>query len=125
MKNGKSPPMTDKPCPRCVMAYYMGAIRDTMIQRMPAGAYAPLAKVPGGKPCCFDCAAADTVHIFCKLPSWEHARTAVGNDREEQLRLPGVPMGLVAMGFMRPSAPGDLKQHLAWRRRCVPVPEDT
>jgi hypothetical protein len=42
------------------------------------------------------------------------ARIAVGNDRQEQYRLPGVPLGLVAQHYVRPSKAGDLKRHHAW-----------
>lgn len=116
-----APAMTDAPCPRCTKAYLDGSITREMIQRLPAGAWAPIAKVPGGGPCCFDCAAADTVKQVAKLPTWGHARTAVGNDREEQLRAPGIPMGLVAMGLMRPSEPGDLERHVKWQARAFHV----
>ncbi len=111
--------LTDERCPRCVKAYYAGAIWQEMIQQLPPGAYAPLAKVPGGGPCCYDCAAADTVQHVAKLPTWEHARTAVGNEREEQLRLPGALRGLVALGLVRPSRPGDLARRIAWQKRCL------
>jgi hypothetical protein len=46
--------------------------------------------------------------------SFVAARIAVGNERQEQYRLPGVPMGLVAAGYVRPSAPGDFERQLRW-----------
>lgn len=45
------------------------------------------------------------------------ARIAVGNDRQEQLRMPGFPMGLVLYGIMRPSQPGDFETLLDWHDR--------
>ena len=46
--------------------------------------------------------------------TWRMARIAVGNDRRDQLRAPGLPMGLVSNGMMPASAPGDLELHWAW-----------
>lgn len=74
---------------------------------------APLADDRSGR-CCHDCASADLILRYDLLPYWEMARIAVGNDRQEQLRLPGIPKGLVAMGIMRPSQPGAFKAHHAW-----------
>ena len=45
------------------------------------------------------------------------ARIAVGNDRQEQYRLPGVPMGLAMDGQIRKSKPGDLEDQHAWLDR--------
>lgn len=107
-----------KPCPRCLPLAQEGDIRWEMVQPLPSGAYAPLAKVPGGKPCCWDCAAADTLLRLRRAPNFLAARIAVGNDRQEQYRLPGAPMGLVQEGVVRASAPGDLERHHAWLERC-------
>jgi len=46
--------------------------------------------------------------------TWAMARLAVGNDRREQYRLPGAPMGLVQGGFVAASMAGDLDRHHAW-----------
>jgi hypothetical protein len=99
--------------------------------------------VDGSGPCCFDCQAADTVvKMLARNPNKKRvhltklafknvigheqidgplgflmARVAVGNDRCEQHRLPGAPIGLVAEGWMRPSKPGDFERHLAWMER--------
>ena len=43
------------------------------------------------------------------------ARVAVGNERCDQLRLPGAPMGLVGMGVVRPSKEGDLLSLFGWQ----------
>ena len=50
--------------------------------------------------------------------TWEQARIAVANDRQEQLRLPGMPIGLVASGLVRPSMPGDMEKHHAWLKEA-------
>ena len=82
------------------------------IQPLPATA-PPRSRVDN-RPCCRDCAAADTLVSFGVVPTWEMARTAVSNDRQEQLRLPGAPMGLVGAGYMPANAEGDLERHWAW-----------
>ena len=46
--------------------------------------------------------------------TWPMLRLAVGNDRREQYRLPGAPMGLIATGCVSASAAGDLELHHAW-----------
>ncbi len=112
------PPMTDDPCPRCKALAEAGKIRPEMVQRLPEGAAAPMA-TPGedeyrGK-CCFDCASADgLLRAQQGVPGFIAARIAVGNDRQHQCRLPGVPMGLVAQGLVRPSKRGDLEKHYEW-----------
>jgi len=110
--------MTELPCPRCLPMAGFGRIRLEMVQPLPKGAAAPLAKVPGGGPCCFDCAAADTLSRLSpkvnREMDFEMARIAVGNDRQEQYRLPGVPLGLVKAGYVRPSKKGDFEKHIKW-----------
>ena len=102
-------PMTKTPCPLCMDS--RGFIRREMIQPLPEGAWAPL-DMDGDK-CCFDCQAAHTLMKVVGL-NFEQARIAVGNDRQEQYRLPGAPLGLVASGLVRPSKPGDLDRQHAW-----------
>lgn len=104
-------PMTNTPCPFCVEFMDLGTLRPEAVQRMPAGAMAPLNM--DGRKWCFDCNAAHTV---CKVTglAWDHARVAVANDRQEQYRMPGIPMGLVQAKLMKPSAPGDLEAQIAW-----------
>jgi hypothetical protein len=106
--------MTALPCPRCLPLAGFGRIRAETIQPLPAGALAPLGV--DNKPCCFDCQAADNLvkQKAFGVPEFVMARIAVGNDRQEQYRLPGVPMGLVQAGIVRPSKPGDFEKHLAW-----------
>lgn len=106
-------PLTDDPCPRCLRLAREGVLRAEMVQRMPAAAFAPLARDGSGK-CCRDCGAADALTGLSSSLDFEMARVAVGNDRQEQYRLPGAPMGLVKVGIMAPSAPGDLERHHAW-----------
>lgn len=112
-------PLTDKACPRCLAVAEAGKIRPETIQRVPVGAWAPRA-VPNEEsaysgPQCLDCGSADgLLRMKYGLPGWVAARIAVGNERQEQYRLPGVWMGLVACGVVRPSAPGDFEAHHAW-----------
>ena len=49
--------------------------------------------------------------------TWAMCRVAVGTDRQEQLRMPGMPMGLCYDGTVALSEDGDLKLHLAWMDR--------
>lgn len=111
-----NPQMTDEPCPRCLRLAQAGRIRAETIQRMPKGAWAPMGL--DRKKCCFDCASADGLIQFGYFKDDEQgflmARIAVGEDRQAQYRLPGVPMGLVMTGHVRPSALGDFEKHIAW-----------
>lgn len=119
---------TAPPCQRCLGLSIGGKVWPDMVMPLPQGdAVAPLAR-DGSGPCCFDCAAADG--LFRAVLQGKHAhlgeastfdqtwftmaRVAVGNDRLEQERLPGIPMGLVYYGLVAPSQPGDLEQHHAW-----------
>jgi hypothetical protein len=114
---------TEEACPRCLPLAGFGRIRAETVQRLPKGAHAPLS-MDDNKPCCFDCAAADTLVkmnvILSDDDSMTHflmARIAVGNDRQEQYRLPGVEMGLVKAGFVKASEQGDLKAQWDWLDR--------
>lgn len=86
------------------------------MQRLPKGALAPLARDGTGK-CCFDCASADAVRRHTSGMNFEMARIAVANDRQDQYRIPGAPMGLVRMGLVRPSEPDDFEEQRNWMDR--------
>ncbi len=101
-----------KPCPSCLKASRQ-FMRTEAVQPLPEGALAPLGL--DGKPQCHDCAVAGTLKRLTSL-TWNMARTAVANDRQEQYRLPGAPIGLVQKGLMKPSKKGDLESHQAWLR---------
>ena len=109
-------PLSEEPCPRCLEAAAEGILHTQAVQRLPEGPFAPLALDGSGK-CCWDCASADTLVRMKILPRWGMARTAVGNDRMEQYRLPGVPMGLVQQKLVRPSEDGDFEDQLEWLER--------
>lgn len=110
--------MNAPPCPRCLALARACDIRWETLQPLPEGARAPLA-CDGSGPCCYDCAAADALVGMGVGVEFVAARVAVGNDRQEQYRLPGVPMGLVRGGLVRPSAPGDLERHHTWLDAAV------
>ena len=99
-----------KACPSCVQAFNDGWIRAEAIQALTSCPSMGL----DGEPQCHDCASAGTLVRFKYVPTWAMGRTAVGNDRQEQYRLPGMPMGLVKMGLVRASQPGDLEKHHEW-----------
>jgi hypothetical protein len=116
MSRTRQVPMTDDPCARCRALARAGSLRPEMVQRVPAPPFAPLARDGSGK-CCRDCGAADALTGLSPSLDFAMARVAVGNDRQEQYRLPGAPIGLVKVGIMAPSAPGDLERHHAWLDR--------
>ena len=96
-------------CPSCLLVYESCDIVAEAIQPLPEVCPPRNYK---NQAWCHDCASAETLVRFKYVPTWAMARTAVGNDRHEQYRLPGFPMGLVKLGIVRPSQPGDMdKQH--------------
>lgn len=124
------------PCPRCLPLAWNGLIRREIVQPLPE---CPPLSMENNEPCCYDCASADALVKLFNRPDhggsvltasrWKAlsrapsdtdgfdflmARICVGNDRQEQYRLPGAPMGLVYHKLVRPSAPGDLDRHLDW-----------
>lgn len=109
-------PMTDEPCGRCLVLAHAGKMRPEAIMPLPFGAFAPLAQDGSGK-CCVDCASADALTRDTAL-TFEMARTATANCRQEEYRLPGMS-GLVRAGRMRPSA-DTLAEHTAWLDRVLP-----
>lgn len=108
-------PLTEEPCLRCLSLAKEGTLRAEMVQRMPQGAFAPMGL--DKKKCCRDCGAADTLTKVSKALNFKQARVAVGNDRQEQYRLPGAPMGLVLAGIAAPAQEGDLDDQLDWLDR--------
>lgn len=111
-----APKLSETPCPRCLELATDRLVRPEVVQRMPEGVgIAPIARDGSGK-CCFDCASADALTGRMGL-TFLMARIAVGNDRQEQYRLPGVPMGLAMDGQIRKSAPGDLEDQHRWLDR--------
>ncbi len=107
------PPLTEIPCAKCLLLAREKKLRVEAVQRMPAGAMAPLDLT--NNPCCYDCASADTVLRTARtVPGFVAARIAVANCRAESLRLPGIPIGLVLTGHVRASQRGDLEAHHAW-----------
>ena len=102
--------LSDDPCPLCLALAKASKIRVEAVQRLPVKPFAPLSRYHKGVYCCHDCAVAEAVRSM----DFEAARVCVANDRQEQYRLPGAPMGLVRQGIMRPSAPGDLEAQHRW-----------
>lgn len=128
------------PCPRCMGLSISGHLWPEMVMPLPQGdGIAPLAR-DGSGACCFDCAAADGLwRAVLRSPSKHDAlfradrydltwfimaRVAVGNDRCEQMRLPGAAMGLAYHGLIAPSQPGDLDAHMAWLEPMLARDED-
>ena len=101
-----------QPCLRCVKLVFSDQMRAEAIQPIPPNA--PPRSRDTNTPCCRDCALADALIGMGYVPTFEMARTAVANNRQEQLRLPGAPLGLVYQGLMLPNQEGDLERHHAW-----------
>lgn len=101
-------------CPTCMRLVFNGIIRTEMVQPLPPKGIAPLNYE--GEATCYDCSSALTLMKRVQALDFNMARIAVGNDRQEQFRLPGVEMGLVADHIVRPSKPGDLDKHCKWLR---------
>ena len=109
--------LIEDPCDRCLGLAREGRIRPETVQRLPEKPWTPLAQDRSG-PCCFDCASADALmRLNPGAYSFEMARIAVGNCRQDNYRLPGAPMGLVGLGVVRPSKKGDLEDQHAWLER--------
>jgi len=111
--------MTIAPCTRCLKLAIDGRIRSETVMPLPHGAWAPLSREANRRPQCFDCASAESMVRLNMAPGFVAARIAVGNDRQEQLRLPGVPMGLVSMGLVKRSKEGDFEKHAEWLKLHV------
>lgn len=101
-----------EPCIRCVRLSFGGQLRAEAVQPVPQPA--PPRSREDNTPCCRDCALADALISLQYVPTFEMARVVVANDRQEQLRLPGAPLGLVQMGLMLPNKEGDLALHHTW-----------
>ena len=108
------------PCLSCLKSA-KAFMRVEAVQPLPEGARAPMGL--DGKKQCHDCAAAGTVMRIMGL-TWVQARIAVANDRQEQYRLPGAPMGLVQKGIVQPSEEGDLDRHYEWLREAGLIDDD-
>lgn len=102
--------MSALPCPRCLELSRDGLIRVETVQPLAAGTLAR----DGSGPCCHDCAAADLLVRIGHAPNFLAARITTGTERQEQYHAPGVAVGLVLEGIMRPSGPTDFAEHLAW-----------
>lgn len=104
-----------KPCQRCIDS----RIRREAIQPLHDERVRNALADDGSGPCCRDCSAADTIarlHGF----TFEMARVAVANCRQESLRIPGMPMGLVGAGLVQASTTGELDEHHRWLSEAVP-----
>ena len=121
--------MTTVPCVRCLKLAIGGHIRAETVMPLPEGAFAP--RGHDKSRCCFDCQSADNLARVIGV-TFEARRIAVGNDRQECLRLPGGveiadAMGLIKAGYVRnwPNAE-DFESHHAWLDEHVwpLIPED-
>lgn len=117
--------MAAEACDRCVLAWDRGLIDRGAIQPLPATA--PPKGFDGG-PCCHDCQAADDLTRSGGL-DFDQARTAVGNERTEQYRMPfsmRAAMGLAQGRHIHVAAEDfDLDEHYEWLSDAgIPDDED-
>lgn len=111
--------MTTDPYPCCLKMAQEGKIRPETIMPLPHGAFAGLARDGSGK-CCFDCSSAETLMSMSCL-TFYHCRVAVGNDRQENLRLPdGIRQkyGLVGKGIVRTATTFSSYIRRGWTKPC-------
>jgi hypothetical protein len=106
-----------KPCAKCHDLYRIGKIRREMVMGVPDKA--PPTSRYGGTDICRDCAAAEAL-MGVAHPDFAASRVATGTCRQESLRLPGAPIGLIQAGYMRASEPGDFDAHHDWLDEHVP-----
>lgn len=104
--------LTEEPCPICLPLAVRGVIRAEMVQRLPVKGFAPLSKRTRTS-CCFDCAKAEGLMSSYPGLDFTMLRIAVGNERQDNLRLPGYPSPL---GII-PNVKGDFDDHLKWLDR--------
>ena len=109
------------PCPCCYALAKEGVIVFEAVQPLLGGVRDPLSRRSGIGHICRDCAAAEflNAHILQEL-DFSSCRITTANERREQLRLPGAPLGLVAMRIMQPSKTGELEAHHDWLSKRVP-----
>jgi len=108
------------PCPRCLKLARLGGIRFETVMPLHPESVMNAQALDGSGKCCKDCESADLVTRLMPALDFLMARVAVGNDRQDQFRLPGAPMGLVLEGWVRPSQKGDLEKHLKWLDTYIP-----
>lgn len=119
-------PHGDEPCTSCMalMGPEHDQLRVEMVLPVPEGARAPMSRTQKvrGKPMyvCYDCAAAEALMSLMGLRgegfTFAMARVAVGNDRQEMLRLPGTVLGT---RVARPSMREDLDTLHDWHARTL------
>lgn len=104
--------LSEVPCPLCLKLFEDNKLRLETIQRLPKGALAPLDS--DGNKICWDC---NTAFTLCKLGNGtfeQHNRIAVANDRQEQYRAPGSPIGLAQKQMLMKNEEGDLEDQHRW-----------
>ncbi len=111
---------TETPCPICLNLAKIGKIRRETV--MPLPQFGPVSL--DNQKCCFDCQSAENLVKYGLVPTFLHARIAVGNERQESLRMPiGMAelMGLCLEGLIRPANETQLDRHLDWLDSIFPL----
>lgn len=111
---------TETPCPICRNLAGIGEIRRETV--MPLPQFGPVNR--DNQKCCFDCQSAENLVKYGMVPTFLHARIAVGNERQETLRMPvGMAelMGLCSHGLVRSANETQLDRHLDWLDAVFPL----
>ena len=111
---------TEIPCPICLNLAETGQIRRETV--MPLPQFGPVNF--DNQKCCFDCQSAENLVKYGMVPTFLHARIAVGNERQETLRMPiGMAelMGICSRGLLWPANETQLDHHLEWLDAVFPL----
>lgn len=111
---------TETPCPICLNLAESGQIRRETV--MPLPQFGPVNR--DNQKCCFDCQSAENLVKYGMVPTFLHARIAVGNERQETLRMPiGMAelMGMCSRGLVRSANETQLDHHQEWLDAVFPL----
>ena len=106
-------------CQRCLDLADAGKIRYETLMPLRGGARDALAR-DGSGVCCIDCDTADLLQRITSLPTFAMARVAVGNARQEHLRLPSL-LPQHGLGIPLKDSTRALDDHLAWLDDVLPA----
>lgn len=111
---------TETPSLICLNLAKLGKIRREVV--MPIPKFGPINL--DNQKCCFDCQSAENLVKYGMAPTFLHAHIAVGNERQETLRMPtGMAelMGMCSSGLVRPANETQLDRHLDWLEAVFPL----
>ena len=105
-------------CPSCRAV--ASQIRRETLMPVPLGSRAPLSRRRKIGAICFDCAATEALMTLNSGLDFPMARIAVGNDRQEKLRLPGLAGHAKGIPMVKGALAGDLSRLQRWQKGLPP-----